>query len=616
MPVIDFFLNDISPITKNLRFDVGATLPVLRVRVMDGNDPVDLAGGTATFTMKDKDGGIKVFGAPAIIEGDGSSGIVRYEWIAADTDVARIYFGQFTISLAGDTLIVPNDADQVLRIVLGKSDFQRETVIEQQVAQGIQVVALGGTPTLDAVGRWFKVVLSALDFTAAASSQSLTLFQLPAGGVIEMIKAKHSEAFAGGAISAYTIELGITGTPKKYMSPFDVFSAPAATNHRVSTSGDEESHDELTDILVTGEATGGNVDDAMAGTVEIWVKGSTVLASGGIFASDGLAVQKDGVTVAGGPFRIVDFEGFTDVTKTGEGTAKVEAPADSIILLGATSLAIHSDNLVAPSTEASLGSKAIDIQSDRTLATQIVSGAESIGIGARATIAGANAIGIGRDISIGATHARSVAIGDAAATTAADQIMLGTSMQTVVTPGLLQIADGALATPSLNFASEQTTGMFLAASGAQPRIGFGVNGGLLFSADTSIFDMTNISTLRILTLQGVNGNTAIDLGTTGSALRSFRDTSGTEVADLDSLVLRDGGSVDALDWLNRLLIDGNGTTILDWSASDSAFHVQNNPIALDDTGDPGSVPVGAAIIFVDSGSLKARTSSGVTTLAV
>ncbi len=76
MPVLDFFLNDISPVTKNLRFDIGATLPVLRVRVMDGNDPVSLAGGTATFTMRDKDGIAKILNAPAISEGDGTSRIV------------------------------------------------------------------------------------------------------------------------------------------------------------------------------------------------------------------------------------------------------------------------------------------------------------------------------------------------------------------------------------------------------------------------------------------------------------------------------------------------------------------------------------------------------------
>ena len=326
MPVLDFFLNDISPVTKNLRFDVGATLPVLRVRVMDGNDPVSLAGGTAVFNMKDKDGNSKILNATAIIEGDGTSGIVRYEWTASDTDVARIYFAQFTITLAGEDLIVPNDADQVLRVIMGKADFQRGTVIQQPVAQGIQVVALGGTPTLDAIGRWFKVVVSALDFTAAAVEESIDLFQLPPGGIVEAIKAKHSVAFAGGAITAYTVEVGSAALTQKYMSAFDVFSAPSPTNHKVATSGDEESHTVATPIKVTGKSTGGDVVDATAGTVEIWIKASTVLASGGLLFSDGFEVQDDDAAVVGGPFSIINFKGFKLVVDEGGGIVGVTSP--------------------------------------------------------------------------------------------------------------------------------------------------------------------------------------------------------------------------------------------------------------------------------------------------
>lgn len=327
MPVLDFFENDLGGQTvKNLRFDVGATLPVLRVRVLDGNDPVDLTGATATFTMRDRDGVAKILNAAAIVEGDGTSGIVRYVWTSADTNLARIYFGQFTITLSGDDRIVPNDADQVLRIVMGKADFQRGTVIQQPVAQGIQVVALGGTPTLDAIGRWFKVVVSALDFTAAAASESIDLFQLPAGGIVEAVKAKHSAAFAGGTITAYTVEVGSATQTPKYMSPFDVFSAPSATNHRVATSGDEESHSAPTPIKVTAKATGGNVNDATVGTVEIWVKASTVLASGGLLFSDGIEAQDDGAIVAGGPFKIINFKSFVVVVDEGGGIVAVTAP--------------------------------------------------------------------------------------------------------------------------------------------------------------------------------------------------------------------------------------------------------------------------------------------------
>ena len=325
MPVLDFFLNDISPVTKNLRFDIGATLPVLRVRVMDGNDPVSLAGGTATFTMRDKDGIAKILNAPAIIEGDGTSGIVQYPWTLSDTNDARIFFAQFTITIAGDDLIVPNDADQVLRIVIGKSDFQRGTVIQQPISQGVQVVALGGTPVLDAVSRIFKITVTEADFTDAAVEEAIDLFQLPAGAIIQAMKIKHSAAFVGGAISAYTLGVGIAALPEKYLTDFDVFSAPTSTNDSVETSGDEESHDAATPIKVTAKATGGDVADATVGSAEIWVIAVNALSAGSAITTSGLEIQKDGTTVAGGPFSLIDFEGFSDVLKVSDGRGRVIA---------------------------------------------------------------------------------------------------------------------------------------------------------------------------------------------------------------------------------------------------------------------------------------------------
>lgn len=334
MPVIDFFLNDLGgQTTKNLRFDVGATLPVLRVRVMDGNDPVDLAGGTATFTMRDKDGNAKILDAAAIVEGDGSSGIVRYEWDVVDTNTSRIYFGQFTITLAGDDLIVPNDADQVLRIVIGKAEFLRGAVIENP-SQGIQIVALGGTPTLDATSRLFKVVVTEADFTAAAAEESIDLFQLPAGAIIQAVKVKHGVAFSGGALSAYTLGVGIAALPQKYLTDFDVFSAPSATNDKVATSGDEESHDAATAIKITAKSTGGDVADATTGSAEVWVVAVNTLSSGSAITASGLELQKDGAGVLGGPFQTIDFVDFLDVLKVSDGIARVKAFLD---MIGATS---------------------------------------------------------------------------------------------------------------------------------------------------------------------------------------------------------------------------------------------------------------------------------------
>jgi len=62
---------------------------------------------------------------------------------------------------------------------------------------------------------------------AAAALQSLTLFPLAAGEIIHAIKQKHSTAFAGGAITAATSEVGIAGSLPRYCPRFNIFQAVA-----------------------------------------------------------------------------------------------------------------------------------------------------------------------------------------------------------------------------------------------------------------------------------------------------------------------------------------------------------------------------------------------------
>lgn len=324
MPLLDFFLNDLGGQTvKNLRFDVGATLPSLRVRLLDGQDPVNLTGATVTFTMIDKNGVEKISAAAAVLE-NATGGIVRYDWVAGNTNEEKVFFGQFKVVIGADNYLIPNNADQVLRIVMGNAEFQAGPAPVFPPI-GLEVVSLGGTPGVDASPKWKKLTLTEADFTAAAALESLTLMQLPAGAVIHTAKIKHSAAFTGGALSAFTLELGITGSLAKYASAFDVFSAPAATNDQVTTSGDEESHDLATPILITARSTGGDVADATQGTVEIWLLVSSTTASAGSISADGIETQADGITTAGGPFRFLNFKGFDLVANEGGGIVGITA---------------------------------------------------------------------------------------------------------------------------------------------------------------------------------------------------------------------------------------------------------------------------------------------------
>lgn len=107
---------------------------------------------------------------------------------------------------------------------------------------------------------------------AAGLANNITLFTLPAGAILEDVKIKHSTAFAGAGITAYTVSVGITGNLAKYASAFDVLQAVAATTMQVSSGTFTESHTATTAVKIAAESLGGNLDASTAGSVDVWVR--------------------------------------------------------------------------------------------------------------------------------------------------------------------------------------------------------------------------------------------------------------------------------------------------------------------------------------------------------
>lgn len=120
---------------------------------------------------------------------------------------------------------------------------------------------------------WIKVSKAYTDFSAAARTNSITILSLPAGGIITAVKLKHSTAFSGGAISAYTISVGVGSTTyvAKYLGAFDVFQATGATVFAVSGTVDSESHSGAVNITATATSVGADLDAATAGVVDFWI---------------------------------------------------------------------------------------------------------------------------------------------------------------------------------------------------------------------------------------------------------------------------------------------------------------------------------------------------------
>lgn len=125
---------------------------------------------------------------------------------------------------------------------------------------------------------WVKVAtLSFSAFSAAALANSIALFVLPAGGVIHGIKIKHTVAFAGPSISAYSISVGIAGSNAKYASAFDVLQAVASNAFQLSDNFIAEDDVSTTQVTATATSVGANLSAANAGAVNIWALLSTAL---------------------------------------------------------------------------------------------------------------------------------------------------------------------------------------------------------------------------------------------------------------------------------------------------------------------------------------------------
>lgn len=121
------------------------------------------------------------------------------------------------------------------------------------------------------LGQWAKYTVTYSQLAAAATTNSITLFSLPAKYLIAGVIIKHSTAFSGGSISAYTVSVGITGSLAKYAAAYNVFQAVSSNTAQLSGSFNMEDFSSATNILITATSTGANLNAATAGSVDIWV---------------------------------------------------------------------------------------------------------------------------------------------------------------------------------------------------------------------------------------------------------------------------------------------------------------------------------------------------------
>lgn len=119
--------------------------------------------------------------------------------------------------------------------------------------------------------EWVSIVIPYTNVQTAALTNSVVGFVLPIKGYIHATKQKHSVAFTGGAISAVTSQVGITGNLAKYAAAFNVFQAPGDTpaQKQITANIGIESDVTTTNILVTFTSVGANLSALTAGSLTV-----------------------------------------------------------------------------------------------------------------------------------------------------------------------------------------------------------------------------------------------------------------------------------------------------------------------------------------------------------
>ena len=91
--------------------------PVAETVIRRGSSIVDLTAEGATgvtFTMRHRYESVTKIDAAAATIFDGPNGILRYAWVAADTDTPGVYYADWTVTFPGGSESFPTRASDIV----------------------------------------------------------------------------------------------------------------------------------------------------------------------------------------------------------------------------------------------------------------------------------------------------------------------------------------------------------------------------------------------------------------------------------------------------------------------------------------------------------------------
>lgn len=111
-------------------------------------------------------------------------------------------------------------------IWLGTSSYK--FVLEDSLGNSIETVDNIQSVASQIAGltsKFQQVTVLFSQLQAAALSNNIALFTIPAGSILKNVIIKHSQAFTGGSISAVQAQIGPSGSFQEFIQGLDIFQA-------------------------------------------------------------------------------------------------------------------------------------------------------------------------------------------------------------------------------------------------------------------------------------------------------------------------------------------------------------------------------------------------------
>lgn len=157
--------------------------------------------------------------------------------------------------------------------------IDHDTGTKTITAEQLTITATPATGTANNEGNpcWQRYTIAESALTDADTSEDETLFTCSQFCKVRGVVVKHSTAFTGGGLTAFTVSVGDSSAPTTYAPAFDIFQAAGDTvfddtDGLASTTMAAAGHS----VIARFTSTTANVADATAGSVDIWVCSETI----------------------------------------------------------------------------------------------------------------------------------------------------------------------------------------------------------------------------------------------------------------------------------------------------------------------------------------------------